>query len=216
MLSRNREIQRDAKAGRVQTNFMTAVKRRAAAGDNAAAEEVEELDPAFLAELPEEVRREVMEDHRRRKLAQKAGLGLSLQPPGRRGAANRPREAAASAGQTTIAFPKAPSKVAFTATSLTSVQEVKDMLNAWHRETEDEGPHSADVEVFEKYLARVVTEERDMEKARMLVRWLDWIIEEGELEDCHKGREGWRDALAGVKRAVQNAVEARGLGSMVL
>lgn len=216
MLSRNREIQRDAKAGRVQTNFMTSVNRRAAAVDNATAgDEIEELDAAFLSELPEEVRREVIEDHRRRKLAQKAGLGLNLQAPGRRAAANRPREAAASAGQTTIAFPKAPSKVAFTATSFTSVQEVKDMLNAWHRETEDEGPHGADVEVFEKYLARVVGEERDMEKARKLVRWLDWIIEEDELEDGHKGREGWREALAGVKRAVQSALEARGLGSMV-
>lgn len=211
MLSRNREIQRDAKAGRVQTNFMTGVNRRAAV-DNPAAEEIEELDPVFLAELPEEVRRELLEDHRRRKLAQKAGLGLNLQA--RRGAANRPREAA-SAGQTTIAFPKAPAQVTFTATSLTSVQEVKDMLNAWHRETEDEGPHIADVEVFEKYLARVVTEERDMEKAKKLVRWLDWIIEEDELEDGHKGREGWREALAGVKRAVQTALRARGLGSMV-
>lgn len=212
MLSRNREKQRDATAGRVQTNFVTAINRRAVVEDEM--EETEELDPAFLAELPEEVRREVIEDHRRRKLAQKAGLGLNLHAPGRRGAANRLREAAGG-GQTTIAFPKPPAKVAFTATSLTSVQEVKDMLSAWHRETKDDGPHSADVEVFEKYLARVVTEESDMEKARKLVKWLDWIIEEGdEPEARRKGREGWKHALDGVKTAVQKAMEARGLGSM--
>ncbi|KAJ4397164.1 deoxycytidyl transferase [Gnomoniopsis smithogilvyi] len=212
MLSRNREKQRDATAGRVQTNFVTAIGRRVAMENEV--EEAEELDPAFLAELPEEVRREVVEDHRRRKLAQKAGLGLNLHAPGRRGAANKPRDAAGG-GQTTIAFPKPPAKVTFTATSLTSVQEVKDMLSAWHRETKDDGPHSADVEVFEKYLARVITEERDMEKARMLVKWLNWIIEEeDELEAGQRGREGWKHALNGVKTAVQKALDARGLSSM--
>ncbi|CAN8099355.1 unnamed protein product [Discula destructiva] len=218
-LIRSREIQRDAKAGRVQTSFVTAANRRRAAAVETTVEGIEELDPAFLAELPGEVRREVIEDHRRRKLAQKAGIGLNLQAPGRRGAANRPRDAA-GAGQTTIAFPRPPSKVAFTATSLTSLQEVKDMVNAWHRETKDEGPHHADVEVFEKYLARVVTEERDMEKARKLVIWLNWIIEEeeeeeGQIEGGRKGRGGWRDALAGVRKAVQSALDARGLGSLV-
>lgn len=212
MLSRSREKQRDATAGRVQTNFVTAINRRAAVENEV--EEVEELDHAFLAELPEEVRLEIIEDHRRRKLAYKSGLGLNLHAPGRRGAANRLREAV-SGGQTTIAFPKPPSKVAFTATSLTSVQEVKDMLSAWHRETKDDGPHGADVEVFEKYLARIVSEERDMDKARKLVRWLDWIIEEeDEPEANQKGSEGWRDALDGVKNAVQKALNARGLGSM--
>lgn len=212
MLSRNREKQRDATAGRVQTNFVTAINRRAAVENDV--EETEELDPEFLAELPEEVRREVLEDHRRRKLAQKAGLGLNLHAPGRRGAANRTREAA-SGGQTTIVFPKPPPKVTFTATSLTSVQEVKDMLSAWHRETKDDGPHGADVEVFEKYLARIVTEERDMEKARKLVKWMEWIIEEeDESQAREKGKEGWKDALNSVKLAVQTALDARGLGSM--
>lgn len=219
MLSRNREKQRDATAGRVQTNFVTANARRGAAVENHNSEETEELDPAFLSELPEEVRREVLEDHRRRKLAQKAGLGLNLHAPSRRGAAaHRSREAGSGGGgggQTTIAFPRPPPKVAFTATSLTSVQEVKDMLSAWHRETKDEGPHGADVEIFERYLACIVTEERDMEKARKLVKWLDWIIkEEEEPKVRQKGREGWKDALNSVKLAVQAALAARGLGSM--
>ncbi|KAJ4421983.1 deoxycytidyl transferase [Gnomoniopsis sp. IMI 355080] len=213
MLSRNREKQRDATAGRVQTSFVTAINRRAAV--EIEVEDTEELDPAFLAELPEQVRREVIEDHRRRRLAQKAGLGLNLHAPGRRGPANRLREVAGG-GQTTISFPKPPAKIAFTATSLTSLQEVKDMLSAWHRETKDDGPHGADVEVFEKYLARVVTEERDIGKARKLVRWLDWIIDEEDgLEARQKGKEGWKLALNGVKVAVQKALDARGLGPMM-
>lgn len=213
MLSRTRERQRDATAGRVQTNFVAMGSRRAVVENEV--DEIEELDPAFLAELPEEVRREVIEDHRRRKLAQKASLGLNLQAPGRRGAAGRGREAVGG-GQTKIAFPNRPPKVAFTATSLTSLQEVKDMLSAWHRETRDEGPHGADVEVFENYLARVVTEERDMDKARKLVRWLDWIIEEEDaVPDHDRGRKGWREAREGVKSAVQRALFERGLGQMM-
>lgn len=209
MLSRTYERQRDASAGLMQTNFMAKGNRRAAA---AAAEnevaEIEELDPDFLAELPEEVRREVMADHRRRKLAHRSGL--DLQAPGRRGTAGRGR-VASSSGQTKIAFPKPPAKVSFTASSLGSVQEVKDMLSAWHRETQDEGPHGDDVEVFERYLARVVTEERDMEKARKFVKWLSWLIDTGE---DGKGKKGWGDALTGVKNAVQKALGDRGLGPM--
>ncbi|KAK7719877.1 deoxycytidyl transferase [Diaporthe eres] len=209
MLSRTRERQRDASAGLMQTSFVAMGNRRSAL--ESAVEEIEELDQAFLAELPEEVRKEVVADHRRRKLAQKSGLGLNLKGPGRRNAADRARET--TSGQSKIAFPKPPGKVTFTATSLTSIQEVKDMLSAWHRETEDEGPHKDDVEVFERYLARVVTEERDMEKAKKLIRWLDWLVDDGE---DSRGRKGWVEAFNGVKNAVHRALEQRGLGPMVL
>lgn len=228
MLSRTRERQRDATAGRVQTSFVTAGHGRGAAAAAAMdeADEIEEPDAAFLAELPEDVRKEVLADHRRRKAQRAGGLGLNLAAPfGRRGgglAAGRAREAGrggSGTGQTRIAFPSKPPKVAFTATSLTSLQEVKDMLSAWHRETRGEGPHGADVEVFEKYLARVVVEERDMEKARKLVRWLGWIIDEeegeGEGGKGDRGAKGWQEALAGVKGAVQRALGERGLGPMV-
>lgn len=208
LLSRTRERQRDASAGLMQTNFMAAGNRLAAAESEVA--DIEELDPEFLSELPEEVRREVISDHRRRKLAHRSGLDLNLQAPGRRGQASRGRPAT-SGGQTKIAFPRPPAKVSFTATSLSSVQEVKDMLSAWHRETRDEGPHGADVEVFERYLARIITEERDMEKARKFVKWLDWLVDTGE---DGKGKVGWADALTGVKTAVQRALEDRGLGPM--
>lgn len=227
MLSRARERQRDERSGLMQTSFVSGGgisnnnnnnnNNRPAQGgvENG---DVEELDPAFLAELPEEVRRELIDDHRRRKLAQRSGLGLSLH---RRGVGHRGRDvgAAGGGGQTKIAFPNRPPKVAFTATSLTTLQEVKDMLSAWHRETKEEGPHGADVEVFETYLARVVTEERDMEKAKKLVKWLAWVIDEDEDDpgpgEAPRGRKGWEQALIGVKAAVQKALHDRGLGPMV-
>lgn len=224
MLSRARERQRDERSGLMQTSFVSGGGISNNNNNNRPAQggvengDVEELDPAFLAELPEEVRRELIDDHRRRKLAQRSGLGLSLH---RRGVGHRGRDvgAAGGGGQTKIAFPNRPPKVAFTATSLTTLQEVKDMLSAWHRETKEEGPHGADVEVFETYLARVVTEERDMEKAKKLVKWLAWVIDEDEDDpgpgEASRGRKGWEQALIGVKAAVQKALHDRGLGPMV-
>ena len=52
------------------------------------------------------------------------------------------------------------------------------MLRVWHRESTSGGPHARDVEVFRRYLARVVREERDMDKAAKLVRWLEYLVEE--------------------------------------
>lgn len=210
MLSRARERQRDERFGLMQTSFVTngagiSNQPRAVAGED----NIEELDPAFLAELPEEVRRELIDDHRRRKLAQRGGLGLGLHS--RRGTGHRGRVIGES--QTKIAFPNRPPKVAFTATSMTTLSEVKDMLSAWHRETNEDGPHGADVKVFETYLGRVVTEERDMDKARKLVKWLAWVIDQDE-HGHEGGRKGWEEALAGIKAAVQRALHDRGLGPM--
>ncbi|KAJ9157227.1 DNA repair protein REV1 [Pleurostoma richardsiae] len=206
MWNRAKERQQDADARLLQTSFVSA-------GENGAddvgsgADDVEELDAEFLAELPEEVRREVIADHRRRKLAKTAGLNFQA-PQKRLG----DKDASLPGGQTKISFPAPPPKVVFTNSSLTSLQEVKDMLNAWHRETKDEGPHRADVGVFEKYLRRVVVEEKDMEKARKLVTWLEWIVEEEEVQS--KGKTSWQSAVRGIKDEVQGAVRSRGFGPL--
>lgn len=103
------------------------------------------------------------------------------------------------------------------------------MLRVWHRESTSGGPHARDVEVFRRYLARVVREERDMDKAAKLVRWLEYLVEEdgagegrgeGEGEDGvdngDVGREAWRAAVRDVKDAVQDAVRERGLAPLDL
>jgi DNA repair protein REV1 len=181
-----------------------------------------DLDPEFLAELPEDVRREVVEDHRRRRMARGsgvgsgAGTGLGYHAPGRRpdsgsGADGGGGSGAAPRGQTRLKFPAKPPRVAFARSGLTSVKEVKEMVGVWHEATREEGPHRADVEVFERYVARVVGEERDMEKARVLVKWLGWLVEEG---GEGVGKESWREAVVAVKGAVQGAMRERGLGVM--
>ncbi|RDA84446.1 hypothetical protein CP532_2153 [Ophiocordyceps camponoti-leonardi (nom. inval.)] len=158
--------QRDTRAGVMQTTFK-AVKR----DDTPTEDEVEELDPEFLAELPEDVRQEVRR----------------------------------------IQFPEPRRKIAF-GSGVTSTQEIKGMLDAWHGETRDDGPHGDDVEVFERYLTQLVLEEADLEKAVMLVKWLDVLVEQdgGSAAGC----ASWRQAAGQVKEALQGAVERRGLAPL--
>ncbi len=217
--ARDRERQQDADAGRMQTSLLAPLV------DATAAEAIPDLDPEFLAELPEDVRREVVEDHHRRSrlLAQQShagggGAGLGFSAPARRGGGGvRGDDAdaggtARGGGQTRLAFPARPPKVVFTQSGLTSLADVKDMVAVWHGATQEEGPHRADVEVFARYVARVVGEERDMEKARVLVKWLGWVVEEG-VEGG--GKDSWREAVGVVEAAVQGAMRERGLGEMV-
>ncbi|KAF7547955.1 hypothetical protein G7046_g8841 [Stylonectria norvegica] len=196
--------QRDAQAGLVQTNF------RALRGNEEQAEvQLEELDPEFLAELPEDVRKEVIADHRRRRLAHRSGLDA----PARKH--HTPDvESAASGGQRRIQFAAPPPKISFASSGVTSAQEIKDMLDAWHSETQKEGPHVGDVEVLERFLERVVSEERDLDKAAKLVRWLDLVVEQDG--SVGKGRQAWRRSVKKVKEAVQRAVKQRGMAPLKL
>ncbi|KAG5974694.1 hypothetical protein E4U55_008093 [Claviceps digitariae] len=202
--------QRDAQAGVVQTKF-----RR---GDESptAIQDIEELDPDFLAQLPEDVRKEVVADHRRRRMALRSGLDApnrkhhAADVDGRTAAAAT--TALAANGQNKIHFPAPPRKIPFSSSGVTSTREIKDMVDAWHSETQDEGPHEGDVAVLEKYLVRVVKEERDLEKVVVLVRWLDVLVERDGRPGG--GRESWREAVRRVKGVVQRAVGERGIGSL--
>lgn len=194
---------RDAQAGVMQTNSR-ALER---ADETPAEDEMEELDPEFLAELPEDVRKEVIADHRRRRMALRSGLDA----PDRR-QFTPDTETVLPGGQTRIQFPAPPCKVSFARSGVTSTREIKDMLDAWHGETQHEGPHRGDVEVLKKYLSQVILQERDLEKAAVMVKWLNLIVEQ-DGEDG-KGRESWRRALDQVKEAVQGAVKQRGLAPL--
>ncbi|KAL1884283.1 hypothetical protein VTK73DRAFT_3267 [Phialemonium thermophilum] len=215
LFNRGRERLQGGEGRLQQTNFLTGsnASEGSSAGAAGGGGDVDELDPEFLSELPEDVRKEVIEDHRRQRLALKSGLNLQAQP--RRVAVPTTADGldgVYGGGQMKLQFPARPPKVSFTSSSLTSVTEIKDMLVAWHRETQEDGPHEADVEIFEKYLAKVVLDERDMEKTRNLMTWLEWVVEEDNRED--KGKQGWRKALASVKAAIQEAMKSRGLGPM--
>ncbi|RGP76329.1 DNA repair rev1 [Fusarium sporotrichioides] len=196
--------QRDAQAGLLQTNFRSLNQ----VGDAFQEEDVvEELDSEFLAELPEDVRKEVVEDHKRRKKAQQTRLEAPLRKHN-----STDTDVALPGGQLRIQFAAVPRKISFASSGVTSTQEIKDMLDAWHTDTRGNGPHRGDIEVLEKFLERVVQEERDLEKATKLVKWLDVLVE----QDGRKGRgqESWRRSVEGIKVIVQQAVKQRGMAPL--
>ncbi|KAL6873189.1 DNA repair protein [Trichoderma novae-zelandiae] len=190
--------QRDAQAGVVQTNF------RMPAPAEARPEGVEELDPEFLAELPEDVRKEVIADHRRRVLALQSGLEVPV-------TRSHQEPNVLPGGQKTIEFPVLPPVIAFSG-SVTSASEIKDMMDAWHAQTRKAGPHKRDVDVLERYLVKVIKEERDLSKAVMLIKWLGVVVDEDSVDS--RGRRAWILAVNGVKAAMQAAVEERGLAPL--
>lgn len=132
-----------------------------------------------------------------------------------------------------LQFPEPPPKMSFRTSSsvnsssssaeqeppvVLSLAETKAMLKTWHGATREEGPHETDVEVFERYLAGVITQECDMEKARKLVVWLAWLVDEGDEGEDDEiggvGQQSWQFALGRVKEAVQAAMQSRGLGPL--
>ena len=194
-----RERQRDAQAGLLQTNFKSSRSVHTSFEEDT----VEDLDPEFLTELPEDVRKEVIADHRRRRLAQQSGLDAPSRQQNRNTA-----DDLLPGGQRKIEFRALPPETPF-ASGVSSLQEIKDMLDAWHGETKKDGPHKGDVEVFEKYVIKVICEEKDMEKAVKLIKWLDLIV--GQEEGRGRGKRGWERSIVNIKKTAQEAVEGRGL-----
>ncbi|KAK3941534.1 hypothetical protein QBC46DRAFT_340453 [Diplogelasinospora grovesii] len=241
-----KERANDAKKKLVQAKFT--INRPGPGPVPGAVVEDIELDQEFLAELPEDVRNELIEEHQKRRVAQTGSGLLRLEKPAQP-SKYRGRFVPAPAGPTMVKFPKRPMTVFAQQQQkdpgLNTLQAVKDMLTAWHSETVDIGPHEDDVEVLKTYVKRVVTVEKDMEKARRLVKWLDWTVEEEGLDDNEeeeeeeqgeeegegeqeeqkegrrkgqngRGKEVWREAVQKVKNAVQEAMAVRGLGAMDL
>ncbi|KAI0879472.1 impB/mucB/samB family protein [Hypoxylon argillaceum] len=201
---RPKERLADANAGIVQTSLFSHKQT-----DDAKLGEIEELDPEFLAELPEDVRNEIIADHRRRK-AQRAGLDLKTNAKRNQdGEGDDPLPG----GQMRLQFPPRPPKASFAGSKMTTFIKIRDMLNVWYQETSDEGPHQRDVEMFGEYLAKVIVEERDMDKAQKLIRWLDFLVDEDESEE-HSGKEAWRAVIKDIKQEAQRAVQSRGLGPL--
>ncbi|KUJ22456.1 DNA repair protein [Mollisia scopiformis] len=166
------------------------------------------LDPEFLSALPEDVRQEILTEHKRKQLAKKGGLMTTAAPK-----KSRPPEAPLL-GQRKLRLPPRDPRPTFTTRKLSSVPELRDTLSAWHSEFVDDGPHPDDVAAMERYLRRVILDERDMSKVVNVVRWLAWLIDESDQDN--EGTRIWSEALEGIKFKVQAAVQERGLGKLEL
>lgn len=207
LFARTRERQADASARVVQTNLFA---NRSNSGDTSfGMDDIEELDPEILAALPADMRKEIIADHRRKK-AQRSGLDLKINQRKLQDADGA--EDSLQAGQTKLHFPAAPAKVAFTNGGLKTLAEIRDMLTVWYNETQVDGPHQRDIQMLEKYLVKVVLEERDMDKTVKLVKWIGFLADNSDAQA--KGRCVWVQVVQKLKDELDAAMKSRGLGSL--
>ncbi|KAF1995024.1 DNA repair protein [Amniculicola lignicola CBS 123094] len=162
---------------------------------------IDDLDQDFLSALPPDLRKEVIEEHKRTKL-RASRLAVTK--------AKRVPVPAPPRPVPKLRIPR-PQKPTFTVKKLSAEKELRPALRAWVEEFRDEGPYREDVEALVKYLRRVVVEERDLGKAVGLVEWFGWVV--GEVEGLEEGGV-WDDALLKVKEGVRAAGRERGLGDV--
>lgn len=165
------------------------------------------LDPDFLSALPPDVRAEVLSEHRRKLIAKKGGLVTSLP------LSKKPKKPDLPIVQQKLRLPKKEKRPTFTTRELSTLEELRGTLREWFEEFREEGPIEGDVGALERYLVRVVGDERDLEKVVGVVRWLRWLVDENPDGD---GDKAWRRAIDGVERKIQEAVRERGMGVLVL
>lgn len=186
----------------------------------------EDLDPDFLAALPNDMRAEVLAEHKAAKLR---AFRLALQQPRGMHKSAPPHPAGHAGANAALTLPKKvlrvppPPKPSFTKQKISHEKDLRSALRDWVVEFTAEGPYPEDVDALGKFLGRTVSEERDMRKAVGVVRWLEYVVGEmGEEEqDQHPeggqrelgdGKELWADAVERVKAGVERAAKARGLG----
>lgn len=167
----------------------------------------EEIDEDFLAALPPELRKEVLDERRSAQLRRSGGIEAN-----KRTGRNR-QEAPANTIERFFQLPPRPPKPSFTSNKLTQLPELRKAVKDWVAEFWDEAPYQEDTAALVTYLVAVVKQERDVDKAVKVARWLDFVIEQvllaRELSDDVK--EGWGQACMDVKKSVQDAIVARGL-----
>lgn len=196
-----------------QANFVARPNSRRDDGTNGTDTEAEpdQLDPEFLAALPPDIRTEVLAQQRQSRLQRTGGIDLSMHQKPK----SRKKKADQGPIDRILQLPPRPAKPTFTMKKLSTLPELRAAVKAWRQEFADEGPYEEDVTALVKYLRDVVMEERDMEKAVAIVRWMRWVIDEDDQEDDGDGdniRQVWNDAVEKVQRGVQDAVSERGLG----
>jgi DNA repair protein REV1 len=187
-------------------------------------ETTSEISEDFLAALPEDIRAEVLEQHRQERMRQRSNL---VAPAARKSVASRPSTPAESSTAPTttekrIQLSPRPERPTFTSKKLTALPDLREAITAWYSAFATEAPFVEDVEALALYLKRVVLEERDLEKAVSVADWLTWLVRNDadkidrtvasiEQTQSSQAETTWDEALSIVQRSVAAAVEERGL-----
>jgi DNA repair protein REV1 len=189
-----------------QSNFVSNASNSKTSNDQSASEE--DISEEFLSALPPDIRREVLENQKRSRLKKKGGLDLGTRPK----RLTRPQDADNPTAQRRLRLPPQPERPTFTAKKLSSLPDLRDAMTAWYEEFKDEEPYKEDVEALVKYLKRVVLEEKDLDKAVSVVKWVKWLVDQGRGDgSTYDHVTEWQTALKTVQDSVQSAVRDRGL-----
>lgn len=201
LLSRGRNAVKGSSASTLtQSNFI--------ARDDGDTSAISEVPLEFLSALPEDIRREVLDQARCDRLQKKGGIDIATKKLSK---TSRPPQP--PAGQRRLRLSPRPLKPTFTAQKLSALADLREAVSAWVEEFKDEGPNPDDVDALIRYLKRVVgDEESDMAKAVSVVRWLRWVVE--ETGRAGKANIEWQKAVERVEAGIQEVVKARGLGKL--
>ena len=146
----------------------------------------DDLDPDFLAALPEDMRKEVIDQHNAAKLNTfRFVMSKKTKAPS---APKQPRPAPK------IKVPRPPTAI-FTRQKLSAEPDLRSAMRLWISEFDEEGPYEEDVAALINYLKKVVLEERDMNKAIGLVKWAGYVISDNIETKEAFARESWKKCL---------------------
>lgn len=182
--------------------------------ESPAVEEQPEVSAEFLAALPEDIRQEVLEEQKRARMLQRPRPSTASRP------VSQPQPPAPIPVEKRLPLPPLPPKPVFTSKRLSSLPDLRDAVSAWHSAFAAEGPYREDVESLCTYLRRVIGDEKDIDKAVSVVRWLMWLVNEdacqrgagdNQTPPSGQGAVSWADAIATMQESVQNALETRGM-----
>ncbi|KAI5257537.1 DNA repair protein [Aureobasidium subglaciale] len=185
-----------------QANF---VNRETDTEDVSAAEEIDE---EFLAALPPEIRKEVLDERRSAQLRRSGGIEANKSRSG-----GKRQETPANTIERFFQLPPRLEKPSFTSNKLTELPDLRKAVREWVKEFCDEAPYAEDTGSLVTYLVAVVKQERDVDKAVKIVKWLGLVVDQEVLgkDLADEVKEGWGEACADVRRGVQDAIVARGL-----
>ena len=182
---------------------------------NASAIEPTEICEESLAELPEDIRQEIIEEQQRIRLlrsrhAQSQGQGREPK-----------QQQQQQQQQHLLRLSSLPERPTFTSQRLSSVPELRNAVTAWHSAFANNGPYKDDATALGDYLRRVVLEEKDMDKASSVFRWLGWLIDDGKKQgQCgvpsSQSAVSWDDAFRLIRLRIEDGVYRRGLPSIEL
>lgn len=194
------------------------------------------ISEEFLAALPDDIRREVLEEEQRKlRIARNTGVIIATRKSNNTKETNPkpPPPSKPPPPQKRIRLPPLPERPTFTSRGLSSLPELRDAVGAWYSAFADEGPFREDVSALGAYLRRVVVEEKDIDKAVSVVRWLMWVVGDGRGRLGERGSGAvdttgdgsdvwtsqgcmmWEEALGSLQDNVRDAVVERGLSPIV-